>query len=51
VTAFFVCLLCLLATSAIVAADTGPLPRAGNPILPGYYADPSVVQVDGMVYI
>jgi beta-xylosidase len=28
-----------------------PLPRAGNPILPGYFADPSVVQVDGIVYI
>ena len=30
---------------------SGLEPRAGNPILPGYYADPSLVQHDGRFYL
>lgn len=45
-------LLCAAVASAQdLPARPAFAPNAGNPILPGYYADPSVVQVDGRAYI
>ncbi len=40
-------------TNPLHAADTlpGRAPHSANPILPGYYADPSVVQDGGKTYI
>ena len=32
-------------------AMPGRAPHSANPILPGYYADPSLVQADGKIYI
>jgi beta-xylosidase len=29
----------------------GLAPHSGNPIIPGYYADPSLVQYDGKFYV
>ena len=48
-------LLLALAATAIVAADA-PAPRwdtpgDGNPLLPGYFADPSIVHDGGRWYI
>lgn len=42
------------AVQPVVAQGPERLGRASdsaNPILPGFFADPSVVQVDGMLYI
>jgi beta-xylosidase len=47
---FFCCLLVLLSVSS-AWADEGREPHMGNPILPGYYADPTVVQFEGKTYI
>ena len=44
-------LVVLLAAGPAAAEEPGREPHAGNPILPGYYADPTVVQQDGKVYI
>lgn len=42
----------LAAVSTLVAADLpGQAPHSGNPILPGYYADPSIVQNGGKYFI
>jgi len=43
----------MLSTSSVFAADppTGQQPQAANPILPGYYADPSLVTSGGKHYI
>lgn len=38
-------------TSAPSAPETWDAPHAANPILPGYYADPSLVQHDGQSYL
>lgn len=43
--------LMLAAGAARAAEESGRQPHAGNPVLPGYYADPSVVQHDGKVYV
>lgn len=42
-------LLALLAATAF--AESGRAPHAGNPVLPGYYADPSIVQHDGKFFV
>ena len=39
------------AESVAPAAMSGRAPHAANPILPGYYADPSIVQEGGRTYI
>ncbi|HEY8994505.1 MAG TPA: family 43 glycosylhydrolase, partial [Lacunisphaera sp.] len=44
--ALFLCILL-----SVSAADTWDTPHAANPILPGYYADPSLVQHDGKFYL
>jgi beta-xylosidase len=36
---------------AINAAEPGREPHMGNPIVPGYYADPSLVQFEGKHYL
>lgn len=43
----------LLLTSALqaAAADAWDAPGSANPILPGYYADPSLVRHDGKYYL
>lgn len=41
----------LFVTVPAFAADTWDTPHAANPILPGYYADPSLVQHDGKFYL
>jgi len=42
----------LASVSTIVAADLpGQAPHSGNPILPGYYADPSILQSNGNYFI
>jgi hypothetical protein len=41
----------LLAAPGASAGEPGLEPHAGNPILPGYYADPSLVQHDGTFYL
>lgn len=49
--------LALLATMSLAALPViaepmpGRAPNSANPILPGYYADPSVLQEDGKTYI
>ena len=43
--------LLLAASSAAAALLPGQAPSSGNPILPGYYADPSVVTYEGKHYI
>lgn len=42
---------CLLAVGPVFAADTWNAPHAANPILPGYFADPSLVQHEGKHYL
>jgi beta-xylosidase len=49
--ACFAALFLLLTTAPALAADTWDAPHAANPILPGYYADPSLVQHDGKFYL
>ncbi len=44
-------LLCVLLPLSLSAAERWDAPHAANPILPGYYADPSLVQYDGKYYI
>ena len=44
-------LIVLLACAAQAADEPGRQPHAGNPILPGYYADPSLVQYAGRFYL
>ena len=46
-------LLPLLMTSSLVAVagEPGLTPHCGNPLLPGSFADPSVVQQDGKVFV
>lgn len=41
----------LLRAPAADAADRWDAPLAANPILPGYYADPSLVQFEGHAYL
>ena len=43
----------MLFTAATALADDlpGQAPHSANPILPGYYADPSLVQTDGHYYL
>ena len=43
--------LCLLPLSAKCEEIPGYAPHSANPILPGYYADPSIVQDGGKVFI
>ncbi len=43
--------LSLTALPAVADPMPGRAPHSANPILPGYYADPSVVQDDGKTYI
>lgn len=43
--------LALLALSAGAAEPPGRGPHAGNPVLPGYYADPSIVRHEGAFYV
>jgi arabinoxylan arabinofuranohydrolase len=43
--------LSLTALPAAADAMPGRAPHSANPILPGYYADPSVVQEDGKTFI
>jgi beta-xylosidase len=50
-TAIFMLVARLLVTATLAAEEPGREPHAGNPILPGYYADPSLVQFDGKFYI
>ncbi|MBD5782236.1 family 43 glycosylhydrolase [Pelagicoccus sp. NFK12] len=40
-----------LATSSAFASIPGEQPHSGNPILPGYYADPAIVSYQGNHYI
>lgn len=42
---------CRSATAANTELPAGLTPGSGNPILPGYYADPSVVTHDGRYYL
>ena len=44
-------LLLLSGLNLTAAAPPGRQPHLANPILPGYYADPSLVQFNGHVYI
>ena len=44
-------LLCLLLPFSLSAADRWDAPHDANPILPGYFADPSLVQFGGKYYI
>ena len=44
-------LLLLSGLNLTAAAPPGRQPHLANPILPGYYADPSMVQFDGHVYV
>ena len=45
-------LLCLILPPALHAgADRWDAPHSANPVLPGYYADPSLVQYDGKFYL
>jgi len=44
-------LLAIVLSGPALAADTWDAPYAANPILPGYYADPSLVQHDGKYYL
>jgi arabinoxylan arabinofuranohydrolase len=39
------------APGALAGGTAGRLPHAGNPILPGYYADPSIVTHEGRNFI
>lgn len=41
----------LLVLSAGAVTPSGREPHAGNPVLPGYYADPSVVQFEGRFFV
>ncbi len=41
----------VLAVAQLVWAEPGREPHAGNPIVPGYYADPSLVQCGGTNYL
>jgi GH43 family beta-xylosidase len=41
----------LASALAAIAEEPGRQPHTGNPILPGYYADPSLVQHDGKFYL
>ncbi|MCX7006325.1 MAG: family 43 glycosylhydrolase [Kiritimatiellaeota bacterium] len=43
--------LTLLAGTVLASAEPGREPHAGNPIVPGYYADPSLVQFGGTNYL
>jgi arabinoxylan arabinofuranohydrolase len=40
-----------LASAMLFASDRWDAPHAGNPILPGYFADPSLVQHGGKFYL
>jgi hypothetical protein len=42
---------CCLFAVAATADEPGREPHSGNPILPGYFADPSLVQHEGKAYI
>lgn len=44
-------LLMLALCSAVRAVEPGREPHMGNPIVPGYYADPSLVQFEGKQYL
>jgi hypothetical protein len=44
-------LLLVLLAGPLSAADTWNAPHAANPILPGYFADPSLVQHEGKYYL
>lgn len=44
-------LLCLAALAPLLAQESWDRPGAGNPILPGYFADPSLVQHEGRFYL
>jgi beta-xylosidase len=41
----------LLAVASQAALAPGQQPHAANPVLPGYYADPSVAQFEGKFYV
>jgi len=41
----------LAVSTAGAASDAGREAHAGNPVLPGYFGDPSVVQQDGKVFV
>ncbi len=41
----------LSAPGALAGESAGRLPHVGNPILPGYYADPSIVTHEGRNFI
>ena len=41
----------LVADTSAPEAMPGRTPHSANPILPGYYADPSIVQADGKSYL
>ena len=46
------CLIFLLSLSSAGAANPpGREPNAGNPVLPGYFGDPSVVQHNGKIFV
>lgn len=44
-------LILVLPIQSALAAEAWASPHAGNPILPGYYADPSLVEHDGRYYL
>lgn len=52
---FSVLVVCTLLASVVAGAgerkDSWDVPHAANPILPGYFADPSLVQHDGRFYL
>lgn len=47
----FVALACCWSGLVYAAEDNARMPHAGNPILPGYYADPSLVRFEGKFYL
>jgi arabinoxylan arabinofuranohydrolase len=49
--ALFLFTLAAVALTRTAAADAWDVPHAANPILPGYYADPSLVQHEGKYYL